>query len=358
MINFTVGPVQSSEQVREIAKDNTPYFRTPEFSEVMLENEKLMIEFANAPAGSRTVFITGSGTASMEAAIINTLDENDKAIVVKGGSFGERFVEMCQIHKIPHDVIELEHGTPLKAADLEPFENKGYTTFIVNLHETSTGVLYDIDLISDFCRRNNLFLIVDAISAFIADPIDMTKSDIGLIITGSQKALAVPPGISIIVLSPKAVKRVEEHDSKCMYLDLKLALVNGERGQTPFTPAVTTLLQINRRLKEIEENGGIEAERKKINALANDFRERIKEFPFDFFSQSESNAVTSLFTNGISAKNIFTTLKDEYGIWICPNGGDLAETVFRVGHIGNLTIEDNTALIEALQDMKQRGLLG
>lgn len=357
MINFTVGPVQSSEAVREIGKEHTPYFRTPEFSEVMLENERLMNKFANAPEGSRTVFITGSGTASMEASIINTLDGNDKAIVIKGGGFGERFVELCQIHDIPHDVIELEPGTTLKKEHLEPFENKGYTAFVVNLHETSTGVLYDIDLISDFCKRNNLFLIVDAISAFIADPIDMTKSDIGLIITGSQKALAVPPGISVIVLSPKAVKRVEEHDSKCMYLNLKLALTNGERGQTPFTPAVTTLLQINRRLREIEEAGGIETEREKIASLAKDFRERIKDFPFEFFSQSESNAVTPLYTKDISAKNIFTTLKDEYGIWICPNGGDLAETVFRVGHIGNLSIDDNTALIDALKDMRERGLL-
>lgn len=357
MLNFTVGPVMSSEAVRAIGGQHVPYFRTPEFSEVMLENEQLVKRFANASDESRVCFMTGSGTASMEATIMNVLTKNDKAIVVNGGSFGERFVELCQLHQIPYHEIKLEYGHPLTEQHLAPLAGQGFNAFIVNMHETSTGVLYDMPMISRFCRANRLLLVVDAISAFLADPFDMTALEADVMITGSQKALACPPGISLIVLSPRAVERVEQNHSVCMYLDLKLALKNGERGQTPFTPAVQTLLQINQRLRDIEKAGGVESELKRMKMLAQDFREKIAGLPFKMFSMSPSNAVTSLQPSRISAYNIFTTLKDEYGIWICPNGGELRDKVFRVGHLGALTTADNTTLVEAMKDMMKRGLI-
>lgn len=357
MLNFTVGPVQSSDIVRKIGGEQVPYFRTAEFSEVMLENERLIKDFAHASDNSRVVFITGSGTASMEATIINTLTENDKALVVNGGSFGQRFVDLCNVHKIPYDEIKLEVGQNLTEEILDQYGNKGYTAFIVNVHETSTGVHYDLDLISDFCTENELFLIVDAISSFLADEIHMEDLGIDVMITGSQKALACPPGISLIVLSENALKRVEESETKCMYLDLKDALKNGERGQTPFTPAVGILLQINARLKDIENNGGVDYETNKIANIANDFRNKIKDLPFEIVSESLSNAVTPLRPTTASAYDIFLTLKDEYNIWVCPNGGSLKDVLFRVGHIGDLTVEDNDELIEALKDMQVRGLI-
>ena len=139
-----------------------------------------------------------------------------------------------------------------------------------------------------------------------------------------------------------------------MYLDLKLALKNGERGQTPFTPAVGILRQINQRLKEIEKAGGVDAEVGRIGGLATYFRGKIQEYelPFQIVSQSLPNAVTPLTpTNGMSAYDIFTELKEKYGIWICPNGGDLKDKVFRVGHIGALNQNDFDTLISAFRDM-------
>lgn len=357
MLNFTVGPVMSDEEVRKIGGEQVPYFRTPEFSAVMLENEKLMKKFAKAGEDARVVFITGSGTASMEAAVMNVFDETDKVLVVNGGSFGHRFVELCQIHDVPYEEITLETGKALTKEQLDAYDGKGFTGFLVNVHETSTGVHYDINMISEFCKKNGIFLVVDAISSFLADEFDMAELGAQVMITGSQKALACPPGVSVIVLSGEAVQRVESRNVKCMYLNLKSALKNGERGQTPFTPAVGTLRQINARLKEIEAAGGVESETQKIAALAQDFREKIKDLPFEIVSNSMSNAVTPLHPLNVSAYQVFTTLKDEYGIWVCPNGGELADKIFRVGHIGALTKEDNTTLVNALRDMQKRGLL-
>lgn len=357
MLNFTVGPVMSDDEIRSIGGEQVPYFRTPEFSSIMFENEKLIKKFAKAENDARVVFITGSGTASMEATIMNVFDDKDKVLIVNGGSFGHRFVELCEIHNIPYEEIKLEPGTSLTKKQLDIYDGKDFTGFLVNVHETSTGVHYDMGLISDFCKKNKIFLVVDAISSFLADDFDMKKLGVDIMITGSQKALACPPGISVIVLSKVAIERVKNHNSKCMYLDLKSALKNGERGQTPFTPAVGILLQINARLKEIDAAGGVESETKKIADLARDFREKLIGLPFEIVSESMSNAVTPLHPLNVSAYDIFNTLKNEYGIWVCPNGGEMKDTVFRVGHIGALTKEDNTTLINAFKELLNRGLL-
>lgn len=357
MLNFTVGPVQSCEEIRNIGAEQVPYFRTSEFSEIMLDNEKLMKEFTGVSDDGRVVFITGSGTASMEATIINTLTSNDNVLVVNGGSFGKRFVDLCNLHEIPHDEIKLNVGENLTEEILNNYDGNKYTAFLVNLHETSTGVLYPIDLISKYCKENNLLLIVDSISAFLADEINMSESNIDILITGSQKALACPPGISIITLSPRAVERVYSIKSKCMYFDLQSALENGVRGQTPFTPAVGILRQINKRLNMIKENGGVKSEIEKVHSLAKYFRDNILDLPFEMVSTHPSNAVTSLYSKNNKANDIFLYLKDNYDIWVCPNGGDLKDKIFRVGHIGDLSIKDYDKLIAALKDMQQKNLL-
>lgn len=357
MLNFTVGPVMSSDAVRAIGAEQVPYFRTKEFSDVMFENEKMMLKFARAGEGSRAIFLTGSGTAAMEASVMNCLNKKDKVLVVNGGSFGHRFVQLLELHDVPHTEISLEHGKALKKEMLDQYDGKGYTAFVVNLHETSTGVHYDIDMISDFCKKNGTFLLVDSISSFLADEFDMEKLGVDVMLTGSQKALACPPGVSIVVLSPKAIARIVNNDPKCMYFDFKDALTNGERGQTPFTPAVGILRQINTRLKEIDAEGGVIEENKKIAELAADFRKKIKGLPFEIVSESMSNAVTPLHPTTAKAYDIFLILKDEYGIWVCPNGGDMRDTIFRVGHIGALTKEDNTTLVNAFKDLQRRKLI-
>ena len=356
MINFTVGPVQSSDNVRAIGAEQVPYFRTAEFSEIMLENEHLMKKFTHTTDDSRVVFLTCSGSGGMEAAIMNTLTKADRALVINGGSFGQRFVELLKLHNIPFTEIKLEHGKALKQEHLTPYEGKGYTAFLLQKHETSTGVHYDIDLVSDFCKRNKCFLIVDTISTFLCDPFDMTSLDAGVMITGSQKALACPPGIAVMVLAPSALERIEHTQCCCQYLDLKLALKNQERGQTPWTPAVSVLRQINVRLKEIDAMGGAEAEIARTARLASYFRSQLQEYhlPFEIVSESLSNAVTPLHPLTQAAYKIFLKIKDEYGMWICPNGGDMKDTIFRVGHIGCLTEADYDKLIEAFLDLREK----
>ena len=117
MLNFTVGPVMSNEKVLKIGAEQVPYFRTPEFSKLMLENEDLVKELLYAPDNAKVVFITGSGTASMEATIMNTLNEEDKALIINGGGFGQRFVDLCQIHNIKYEELNTSTVRRLRTVD-------------------------------------------------------------------------------------------------------------------------------------------------------------------------------------------------------------------------------------------------
>ena len=349
-LNFTVGPVQSYESTCEIGKEQVPYFRTTEFSNIILDNERMFLQFVRAPDGSKMIEITGSGTAAMESTVINLFSKEDKLLIVNGGTFGQRFVDICKVHHLNYVEIKIHIGKDLTKEDIEQYENSDFTGFLINMGETSTGVLYNMDLVSNFCKRNNLILVVDAISTFLADEIDMKKWGADSIITGSQKALACHPGLSIVALSPRALTRIDKNTCPCLYFDFKLALSNANRGQTPFTPAIVAIRQLNDRLRRIELAGGPESEIKRVRAIACDFRKKIIGLPLEYVSQSKSNAVTSLRpTNGSSAYGLFERIKTNDEIWVCPNGGDLKDIVFRVGHMGNLTVEDNDRLIKALR---------
>lgn len=361
MINFTVGPVQMDKETLEIGKEQIPYFRTNEFSKLTLESEKLLCKFFDAPNNSKVVFLTGSGTASMEGGVVNFFTKEDKVLVVNGGSFGERFCEICKLHKISFTEIKLNEGESLTNEHLQRFENQNFTGFLVQACETSTGVKYDLNLIGEFCKRNKIFLFVDAVSAFMADEISMQKMNIDAVITGSQKALSLPPSMSFTVLSPNAVERCKKINFPFMYFNYPDYLQNGERGQTPFTPAVQTMIQLNEKLKRIEQTGGIKNQNKIAKEKALYFREKIKNLPFKMFigEKDASNCVTSLNTEKCksNAYKIFEILKDEYNIWICPNGGELKEKVFRVGHIGNVSYSEIDTLIDAFVDLQKRNLI-
>ena len=155
MLNFTIGPVMCSEIIRSIGSEQVPYFRTSEFSNLMLENEQLMLRYAKAPVGAKAIFMTNSSTGSMEAVVMNCLNKKDKVLVIDGGSFGHRFVELCEIYEVPHEVVKLNPGEALSKEKLYSYDSQGYTGLLVNVDETSTGVLYDSEMIGEFCKQNN-----------------------------------------------------------------------------------------------------------------------------------------------------------------------------------------------------------
>jgi len=342
---FTPGPVKMSDEILQLGAKQTPYFRNSGFSEVTFACENGLLDMVNAPAGSKVFFLTASGTAGMEAAVMNLLNQGDNALVVNGGGFGQRFVDICATHDIPHTSFKVEHTDLSDIEHLAPGDM--HTALVVNAHETSVGHLYNLDAMGAYAAKHDMLFMVDAISMLVTDPLDMQQSNIDVVIASSQKGLALPPGLTMVILAPGALNQLQP--VKSLYFDFKDYLSNGERGQTPFTPAVTIMLQLEARLNQIKARGGIAQSNASAKDIASYFRESIKSLPLKEYSPYMPNAMTTLTpTDGRSAMDIVKALEEDYKVMVCPNGGEQRDTVFRVSHMGEMTREYTDILIDAL----------
>lgn len=347
---FTVGPVEMYADTLEIGGKQLPYFRTREFSEINYGIEKNILDLMNAPEGAKTAMLTASGTGAMEAAVLNGLNERDNVLVINGGGFGQRFVDLCNIYGIKHTALNLEYDEPLTAGKLYYYAGKGYTALLVNIDETTTGQLYDAELLGKFCRENGMTYIVDAISSFLADPFDMSSNGADLVIVSSQKALALAPGLSVIAVSPRMREKISSGTVKSMYFNLNDYFDNMGHGQTPFTPAVGTVLQLASRLEKIMEQGGASRVIGQTKEKAEFFRDCCKKYGLEILNVPMSNALTTLMFDNC-AKSVFETLKNDYELMLTPNGGNMADMLLRIGHIGNIKKEDLELVAKTISEV-------
>lgn len=347
---FTVGPAQMYPHTLDVRNHVVPYFRTPEFSAMMRENKEMMLELTDADDDSEVVFLTASGSGAMEATVMNCFDEKDRLLVISGGTFGERFERICEIHRIPYDALRLGRDEALTAAHLDAYDAKAYTGLLVNLHETYTGQLYDIEMIHDFCSRNHLYLIVDAISTFLCDEYHMRRYGIDATIISSQKGLCLAPGLSMVVLSGRIVEnKIEGKDTISLYFDFQDYLRNIKRGQTPFTPCVGVLFELHDMLSHIIDSGGADKRVDEVKARCDYFRSKMRELPVHLPAFPLSNAITPIRFGQDIAMDFFTYLKDEKNIMVNPVGGELGKCSIRVAHIGDLRFSDYDLLIEEMR---------
>ncbi len=347
---YAIGPVEMYDETLEIGGKQVPYFRNDEFSQVVFSASAGLKRLLYNENGE-IILLTCSGTGAMEATIMNCFTKEDNLIVIDGGSFGHRFCQICQTHEIPFETVKVEQGKILTREMIEEVLSHGkFTGLLVNLDETSIGQLYDIEMLSEICNENDLFFVVDAISAFLADEVNMDKYGIDAVILSSQKALALAPGLSIVALSERILERVESINPHSIYFDFKDYLKNGLRGQTPFTPAVRVIIELEDMVKRLEDKG-IENVIKETNELASYFRRRIKEIGLDYPDYPLSNAVTPVIFNDFDAEEVYRQLIDKYGYTVNPSGGDNAKKMFRVSHVGNHTIEDVENLVLAIEEI-------
>lgn len=348
---FTVGPVEMLDEIKKVGGEQVPYFRTQEFSNLMLESDELLRCFMNAGEGAKSIYLTASGTAAMEATIMNCLTKKDNVLIVDGGTFGHRFVEICKMHEIPHEILRLSFGEKLTQEHFVPFSHSKVTAVLINIDETSTGQLYDVNIVKEFCEKENAYLIVDSISSFLCDPYDMKKNGIDVTIISSQKGLCIAPGLSIVVLSKRMVEdRIIKNQVKSIYFDFKTYLKDFERGQTPYTPCVGICLQMYKALKVIE-SIGLEKYLDDIKCKAEDFRKRIESLSVYIPDYPLTNSVTPVFFDQDIAYEVFLALKNKYAMTVNPTGGVLSKKVIRVAHIGATTIEDNKILVNAIKEI-------
>lgn len=350
MKHFIVGPVEMYPSTKNILEKGYTYFRTEEYGNLTKKCLNKLSEMLGNSLENSLIYLAASGTGAMEAVVDNCMLKTDKALVINGGSFGHRFEELLNWHGIPNESINLSWDEVVTAQHLEPFRNKGFNALFVNLDETSSGKLYDIALLSNFCKENNMYLIVDAISAFLADDYNMDKYGIDVTILSSQKGLCLSAGMSFVSFSKKMKERILNNpDPSSYYFNFKDYFKNIERGQTPFTPPVSTMYELNEIINLIETSGGKDAWVKNIEEKANYFREKAAKLGLKIPSYPKSNTLTPIYFEDIDASLIVKMLREKYQIFINPCGGALAKKLLRVSHIGNTTITDIDDLLEKME---------
>ncbi len=356
---FTVGPVQTYPDVRDVYQYDIPYFRTTEFGDLVKNNLRRLAGLLGTEYKDNILYFTASGTGAMEATVQNCFSPSDKVLIINGGSFGHRFCELFAWHNIPYDSIDLEWNQALTAEHLAKFDNAGYTALIVNLHETSTGQLYNIDVLRDFCDRNNMYLVVDAISTFLADDFAMDKNHIDITIFSSQKGLCLSAGLSFVACSQRMIEKIKQNPKPASYyFNFADHFNNINRGQTPFTPAVCIMYELDRMLTLIERVGKDQWLRT-IADKCHYFREKALKCGLAIPNTYPlSNMLTPVRFDGVSAYDVFLELQNKYRIFVNPCGGDLGTKMFRVSHIGNTSIADIDDLLEKMQicvnELKQK----
>lgn len=339
-----VFPGNIEDSILKIGGEPFPYMRTEEFSALVKDSEKMLLSLINCPDG-RVIFYTASGTGAMDAVVTNYVSQCKKAFIVAGGTFGYRWKSLCDYYHLSNDMFEVPFACDIDYGLLEKsVELSRPDVFLCQHHETSTGQLYDLEKISVICKKYNVSLVVDAISSFLSDKLDMNVLGIDICITSSQKGLNISPGLSFLFLSHRILQTNFGHQS--FYFDFAENLKNLERGQTPYSPATTIFLQLHARLKK-NVSLGVEAIIASVHANALYFRELCRQNGWQMPVEVPSNCVTGFFIEK-NGDILFKELMKE-DIYIMPGG---TPNYFRVSHLGIQTYDDLDDLVRHIKKIE------
>ncbi|MGD2278696.1 MAG: alanine--glyoxylate aminotransferase family protein [Candidatus Omnitrophota bacterium] len=350
------GPTPVPEKALLRMADTIIHHRTPQFQAVLKSvNEKLKKVFRTK---NPVLIFSSSGSGAMEASVVNFLAKGDKALVVKGGKFGERFGEICKaygIETVDYDVTWGEAADP-KTVERLLKENPGVKAVYSTLCETSTGVTNDIKEIAGVVSKTDAILVVDAVSGLSADELKPDEWGVDAVVVGSQKGLMLPPGLGFMSVSEKARKLAEKSDLPKYYFGLKDALKAYEKNDTPWTPAVSLIMGLDSVLDMLLEEG-IDSVLARHARLAHATREAVKALGLELFSKRPSNAVTSVkVPESVDGAALVKKMRDEQGVTIAGGQASLKGKIFRIAHLGYMDEYDTIAAIAGVEIvLKQLG---
>ncbi len=347
-MNSYVFPGDIDPKIATIGAEPFMYMRTDAFSQINKESERMLLDLIHCPGG-RTIIYTGSGTGAMSAVVENYVSTKKKAVVIDGGSFGHRWFQLCEYYGVPVYDFKVPFAKDIDYTLLEQtVAAEKPDVFLCQHHETSSGQLFDLKKISEICHRYNVSLIVDVISSFLAEPLDMGALDIDICITSTQKGLNIPPGLSVLFFSPKLEGYTFNH--KGYYWDFDDNFSNLKRGQTPFSPATILYLQLHARLKQLMEEGGEKKNIADVHHRAEVFRALCKKYGWDVPAENPSYAITGFQTKDTANRVIFKGLIEKYDTYIMPGG---IPGFYRVSHMGLQSDEDLDQLAAHIAEFEQ-----
>lgn len=302
---------------------------------------------------NEVLIFASSGTGAMEGAVTNTLSPGDKALVVRGGKFGERWTEICMAYGIKVDNIDIEWGRSVDPDQIQKRLEKdpSIRAVFTQAHETSTGVKYPIKEMGDIIHKHkNTLIIVDAISAIGALDIPVDAWHLDIVVGGSQKALMLPPGLSFVSVSDRAWKFVERSQLPKYYFDFLKERKAISNNQGAYTSPVSLIIGLKEALNIIKKEG-IEAIFNHHKRLSAATKAAVNAMGLKLYSkENPSEALTAIEApEGIDGQKIVSIMREKYGITMAGGQGQAKGKIFRISHMGYIDAFDIIATISALE---------
>ncbi len=327
------------------------HHRTPQFSSI----------FEEVKEGLRDVFQTkedvlilaSSGTGAMESAISNLFNPGDRVIVINGGKFGERWGLISDAFGLKVIWLDVEWGKPVKVQDVRDAleREKDVKGILVQASETSTTVKHPIKELAELVKdRDDCIIVVDGITGVGVFSIPMDEWGIDVLISGSQKAFMLPPGLALIALSKKAWSFAENSILPRFYFDLKKERKSLAKNTTAYTPAITLIIGLREVLSMMKETG-LENIYRRNERLAEATREAMKALGLRLLApESPSPAATGVWLpDGIDGTKFTKTLRDEFGVTVAGGQEHLKGKIFRVAHMGYIDTFDIIVGVSAIE---------
>jgi len=348
---FSPGPTMLPPEVLLKMAEPIMHHREPEFEKIFAEiREGLKYLFQTK---NEVLVFTSSGTGAMEGAVSNILSRGDKALVVRGGKFGERWGEVCKAYGIEFIPIDVEWGKAVepesirKALESDPAIRAVYS----QASETSTGVRHPIREIAEIVKRyEDKVIVVDAITGIGVFDIPTDEWEIDVVVSGSQKALMLPPGLAFAALSEKAWRLVERSDLPKFYFDFKKEFKSTKKNQSSYTPAISLFVGLRESLNMIRKEG-LEALFRRHEKLARATREAVKALGLGLYApDSPSNAVTAVkIPEGIDGERLKDLFFERFGITVAEGQDRAKGKIIRIAHLGYYGRLDMVMVISALE---------
>lgn len=356
MLLMIPGPVQVHERIIRAMCRQMIGHRSAEFGAIMKFCAEVMKEVFETKG--EIFFISGSGTAGIEAAIAS-FSKIGKFVTLENGKFGERLGEIAERYA-EVERLTFEWGRPIDLEKLKEALEKGAKAVAFVHNETSTGMLNPAEEIAKIAKKYDALTIMDAITSAGGDYVKMDEWGIDVAVVGSQKCLGAPPGLAIVAVNEKAW---EFYNPKCpYYLDLKAYRKKFVELQTPYTPAIPLFFALEEALKIIREEG-LEKRIKRHRKMSEAVREWAKEAGLKLFPQVDgkstySNTVTAiLIPDGITERDLRDELRREYGILISGGQDRVKGKIFRIGTMGNIGKFEVISTLAAIEDvMRKKGI--
>jgi len=355
---FTPGPLTTSQTVKQAMLHDFGS-RDAYFIKIVREIRSKLLKLGNVSQemGYETVIMQGSGTFGIESVLSSAVPKNGKLLVAINGSYGERIAKIASIHQLPHIILACEEN---ELPDLEQasllLEDGGFTHMAIVHCETTSGILNPIQAFGDLAKRHGVTYIVDSMSAFGGIPLDIASTQIGFLISSSNKCIEGVPGFSFVIAKKEELLRCKGQ-ADTLVLDLYSQWMGLETdGQFRFTPPTHALLAFAQALQELELEGGIAGRHSRYSNSFNTLREGMLAMGFKEYllPELQSPIISSYHypANGSFDFAAFYKKLNEKGHIIYP--GKLSKAnCFRIGNIGHLYKPQIDSLLKAIQEVKE-----